>query len=597
MPRARRAFVPPTVLSALAAGLAGAALGGCSLLEPGELPKGDPGQPDIILVSIDTLRADHLGSYGHIRDTSPFMDSLAKSGVRFSFARSASPWTLPSHTTMLSGQLPMTHKVIEDSLQLDDAVPVLPERMQAAGYSTAAFVSTFYVSSQFGFDRGFDHFDDFDIHNPKVNLKGTVDMDDVVDATLRWWSGQKPGQPVFLFLHTYDVHYEYDPPGDYATLFDRAPNSSDTKYKNYKYFKKNLPDAAQLEHQRAQYDESIRYVDDQLKRIADAAKAAGRDVRFVITSDHGEEFGERGSWGHAHTLYAEQLHVPLIMSGGGLPEGVVVDGAVGTQDIAPTMVGWTEQDALQADGLDLAPALGGTPLPVRPFTAETTRFKTNRVGLYENGLRLEWDVKSNTAELFDPHTDPREEHDLASAKSAELRALQTRLLEVLGEPWEVRRDGKVRTGGVIFKDGRRWGNKAVVRPGDTFLVLPYDAPVKMVVDGETLGPWAGVGGASPDAEAPLAWKGTTAGGVEIDDEQAKMLEALGYMKGSDDDEEPAPEEDEADTTDGEAPPDGAAAPEAAAPEAAAPEAGAPPQGTPDSDRPKTPPAEAGDATP
>jgi arylsulfatase A-like enzyme len=594
MPRARRASVLSAARVSLAAGLAAWALGGCSLLEPGELPKGDPGQPDIILVSIDTLRADHLGSYGHIRDTSPFMDSLAKSGVRFSFARSASPWTLPSHTTMLSGQLPMTHKVIEDSLQLDDAVPVLPERMQAAGYSTAAFVSTFYVSSQFGFDRGFDHFDDFDIHNPKVNLKGTVDMDDVVDATLRWWSGQKPGQPVFLFLHTYDVHYEYDPPGDYATLFDRAPNSSDTKYKNYRYFKKNLPDEAQLEHQRAQYDESIRYVDDQLKRIADAAKKAGRDVRFVITSDHGEEFGERGSWGHAHTLYAEQLHVPLIMSGGGLPEGVVVDGAVGTQDIAPTMVGWIEQDALQADGLDLAPALGGTPLPVRPFTAETTRFKTNRVGLYENGLRLEWDVKSNEAELFDPHADPREEHDLAREKATELRALQARVLEVLGEPWEARQDGTVRTGGVVFKDGRRWGNKAVVRAGDTFLVLPYDAPVKLVVDGETLGPWTGVGGSSPGADAPLAWNGTKAGGVEIDDEQAKMLEALGYMKGSDDEEDgdnpdgdnpDGDNHDEEDTPEPDAAPEDAPLPEPAG-SAADPEK-----------KKKTPPAEAGDASP
>ncbi len=561
-----------------------ALLTACSWGQPGALPAGDPGQPDVILVSIDTLRADHLGAYGHVRDTSPFMDELAKDGVRFSFARSASPWTLPSHTTMLSGQLPMTHKVIEDSLQLDQAVPVLPERMQSAGYTTAAFVSTFYVSSQFGFDRGFDHFDDFDIHDPKVNLRGTVDMDDVVDATLRWWSERKAGEPVFLFLHTYDVHYEYDPPGDYATLFDRAPTSDDTKYKNYFHFKKHLPDEAQLAHQRAQYDESIRYVDDQLRRLRDAAAAAGREVRFIITSDHGEEFGERGSWGHAHTLYAEQLHVPLIMSGGGLPAGVVVDGAVGTQDIAPTLAAWAEQPPLAADGWDLAPAIAGTELPARPFTAETTRFKTNRLGLYEAGLRLEWDVKDQTLELFDPHSDPREEHDLAADRPAEVLRLQKRLLEVVGEPWQARTAGTVKSGGAIFKDGRMWGHKLVVQPGDTFLVLPYDAKLRLVADGTTHGPWTGVGGTSPAPDAPLAWLGSKTGGVEMDDDQAKMLQALGYIQGDEGDEDGAPED---------------AAPEDAAPDGPAPSDAAPDGTDPEDPKKKKKPAagtpEAGDA--
>lgn len=546
------------MVGASSRGLALLALGfatGCGWGAPKSLPAGDPGQPDIILVSIDTLRADHLSAYGHDRETSPFMDQLAKDGVRFSFARSASPWTLPSHTTLFSGQLPKTHKIVEDSFQLDRAVPVLPERMQSAGYTTAGFVSTFYVSSKFGFDRGFDHFDDFGIHDPKVNLKATVDMSDVVDATLTWWADQRPGQPVFLFLHTYDVHYEYDPPGEYATLFDRAPNSSDRPYKNYFHFLKKPLDEAQYDHQRAQYDEAIRYVDDQLKRISVAAKAAGRDVRFVITSDHGEEFGERGAWGHAHTLYAEQLHVPLIMSGGGLPAGLVVDGAVGTQDIAPTLAAMANQPPMTADGLNLAPAIGGAALPERAFTAETTRFKTNRLGLYAGGLRLEWDVKSNTAELFDPHADPKETHDLAEARPLDVDRLQKLLLADVGEPWTAKVAGSVRTKGVAFRAGHRWGHRMRVEAGDTFLVLPYDAEVRFEVDDQKVGPWQGMGGQQPGEGDPLAWLGSATSIVEMNDAERQMLIELGYIQdddGQDDDgqDDAEPSEDDAAQDDG-----------------------------------------------
>ena len=170
--------------------------------------------------------------------------------------------------------------------------------------------------------------------------------EDVIDAALRWLGRQPAGEPGFVFLHFYDVHYAYDPPKPYDTMFDRAPESGDLNYKNYFYFKRHLPSDAQFAHQIAQYDESIRYVDAQLARLDEKLRAAGRSVRWVVTSDHGEEFGERGSWGHAHTLYAEQLHVPLIMSGGALPAGRAVDGWVGTHDIAPTRANGTASSRL-----------------------------------------------------------------------------------------------------------------------------------------------------------------------------------------------------------------------------------------------------------
>jgi arylsulfatase len=516
--------------TALGAALLLSTLGGCWRGKPRALPEGDPGRPDIILISIDTLRADHLQSYGHHRKTSPWFDQLAADGTRFAFARSSSPWTLPSHTTMLSGQLPKTHMVVEDKHVLPESTPVLPELLQEAGYKTAGFVATLYVSRMFNFDRGFDRFSDFDIDSEKQNLRGEVLAENVVDEALRWWGEQPAGQPVFLFLHSYDVHYEYDPPGDYGTLFDRAPESSDRKYKNYHHFKKHKVSEEQFEHQRAQYDESIRYVDDQFKRLADAAKAAGRDVRFVITADHGEEFGERGSWGHAHTLYAEQLHVPLIISGPGIPKGIV-NGAVGTQDVAPTIAGWVDgtPDFGVLDGIDLAGMMAGAESPRRGFSAETTRFKTNRLAYYADGLRLEWDLKGNKAELFDPHADPKEANDLAASRPDDVLKLQKALAADLGTPWKATMAGKIETKGRILKDGKRL-KMLRVQPGDEFQVLPYDAGVFMTVEGTRYGPWKSIGGDRPGEGCPLRFSGGGAtGSVAMDDGDLALLETLGYI--------------------------------------------------------------------
>lgn len=497
-----------------------------------KLPPGDPGRPDIVLVSIDTLRADHLHAYGNPRETSPFIDRLAAEGARFAAARSASPWTLPAHTTLLSGQLPSTHLVVDDNLRLDPEVPVLPELLGAAGYARGGFVATLYVSRIFGFERGFDHFEDFGLHTERANLAGEVLAEDVVDAALAWWSKQPPGQPVFLFLHSYDVHYEYDPPGLYSLRFDRPPLPSDPKYKNYHHFKKQPLDEAALEHQRAQYDEAIRYVDDQLARLAEQAAAAGRSVRFVITSDHGEEFGERGSWGHAHTLYAEQLHVPLILSGPGLSPGVHT-GAVGTHDIAPTIAAWVgAEGALRADGLDLLAE--EAPAAERPFLAETTRFKTARLGLLEGGRRLEWDLRQNSAQMFNVNDDPAERLDQAAAEPAAVAALQAGVEQALGAPWLAEVDGLVTTeGGVILAGGHR-GARHRVAAGERFVVIPFDAPVSFERLGQRVGPFQAAGGARPGADACLRYLSTQAAGAgSLSEAQRERLVALGYMQPED----------------------------------------------------------------
>ena len=261
--------------------------GGCF----SSIPVGDSQKPDVILVSIDTLRADHLSCYGYERETSPFLDRLAKSGTQFLDARSPSPWTLPTHTTMMTGLHPHRHGVVDDSVERDPNTIMLAQVMKESGYETAGFVSSLYVSSIFGFEKGFDFFEDFSLHTERENLSGRVSASEVVDRAITWWKKREPGKPVFLFLHFYDAHYAYEPPEPYNSLFDRPSQKGDPRYRNYFYFKKHPPSKTDFQHLIAQYDESIRYIDDQLLRLHDSLD--GRSVRWVITSDHGEEFGER----------------------------------------------------------------------------------------------------------------------------------------------------------------------------------------------------------------------------------------------------------------------------------------------------------------
>ena len=500
-----------------------------------EISKGDPTRPDVIVISIDTLRADHLSSYGHDRPTSPFMDKLAEEGTRFHHARSTSPWTLPAHTTMLSGQLPTTHQITDDHLSLDTSVAVLPEVMKAAGYHTGGSVATLYVSRKFGFERGFDFFDDHGITTEKMNLSGSVTADKVLGSAVDWIESVPEGEPLFLFLHFYDVHYHYDPPAPFSTMFDRAPKDSDRKFRNYYAHKKKPLTESQKAHQLAQYDESIRYMDHELEKLHALLTKAGRKTRWVITADHGEEFGERGSWGHAHTLYAEQLRVPLIVSGEGLPSGVVVNDPVGIHDIAPTVADWVGGSLPEADGINLAPAMAGSPVPDRPFPAETFRFKTRRISLYEKGLRLEWDVAKDKRELFATDGDMLEETDVAQMRPGDLATLSKRAEEVFGQPWTANAAGVViaKKAAVISGGAHK---RAQVQPGQTFQVLPYDAKVRFKVPRsgqKAQGPFSSV--KPPTAsDAPLSFRATAkTAGVTLDEETRKKLEALGYVQGDD----------------------------------------------------------------
>ena len=478
------------------------------------LPSGGS-QPDVILLSIDTLRADHVGVYGYERDTTPYIDSLAARGTRFTHARSPSPWTLPSHSTMLSGQLPIHHGAVDSGGGLPDDLPLIQERFQAAGYATGAAVATLFVGRRFGFARGFDVFEDFDVTN-KNNLKGTVDAQDVFKAATDFVRRQE-GESVFLFLHLYDVHYPYEAPGDWEQKFDRKSTSDDLRYKNYFRYFKHPVQKEQMAHQVAQYDEEIAYVDDQLRQLIAQFQAAGRDPLIIVTADHGEEFGERGSWGHAHTLNPEQLRVPLIIAGPGV-KTQVIEQTVGLQDLAPTLAatlgeGWT------SDGLNLWGTLtADEAITARPFLSDTSRFDTNRLGLWEGDLRLDWDLSKQVLTLY---ADPLEQVDVAAQRPADLERMKGQLIAQLGTPWMAEPGVVQAKEAALFAEGSYQGERWESTEKAGFAVIPVDASVK---HGDL--PWVSAG----QSTGPVVHTGTQASQVGLTEAEKERLRELGYME-------------------------------------------------------------------
>ena len=304
-------------------------------------PAGPP--PDILLISIDSLRSDHLGSYGYARDTSPNLDALARGGARFETALAPSPWTLPSHVTLLTGRHPAAHGVNNTDRKLAASIPTLAEELHAAGYATAAFVSGPYLRSAYAYDRGFDLYDQSLAALSPGESRTGISSPDLVDNLLRWILQEKsttPRQPFFAFLHLWDVHYDFAPPPPWDSHFDPGYTGTHDGAA-IEGLEPDLP-ARDLEHIVALYDGEIRFTDEELGRLFSALKARGlfENTIIVVTADHGEEFFEHGRIGHAITLYDESLRVPLIVHHPrSIAAGRVLDGQVRLMDIAPTILG------------------------------------------------------------------------------------------------------------------------------------------------------------------------------------------------------------------------------------------------------------------
>lgn len=285
---------------------------------------------NLILISIDTLRPDHLSAYGYHRETSPNMDALAHNGVRFDSAISASHWTAPSHATMLTGLHPEEHGVIGPGApaRLGAEATTLAERLSEQGYQTGAFTGSHFVTSLLGMDQGFDRW-----------WEQTGDCEPAVNVAQSWLKEQK--EPFFLFFHTYQTHGPYDPPAPYDSQYVDYGLTPERGERLRSALHLGAPTAEELSDLIGLYDGDIRASDDCIAKLMKTLEDEGVDSNtlVVLTSDHGEAFLEHGSFGHGH-LYPELLAVPLIISHPLIPAVAErsVSSTTGAVDLVPTII-------------------------------------------------------------------------------------------------------------------------------------------------------------------------------------------------------------------------------------------------------------------
>ena len=406
---------------------------------------GDGRPRNAILISIDTLRPDHLSCYGHEQPTSPTLDELAANGVRFTDVTSAAPWTLPAHATMLTGLYPSHHGVKNHETRLALDQVTLAEEFGAHGFQTLAVVNTHNVGApQFQLGQGFDQFRYIveTEEDPRTMKLRTYNSGEVVVSTAKeLLRDRDEDRPFFLFLHFYDVHTDFTPKAEYKDMFV-APYSGrltglSTQLGGIRVRKEQL-DAADLRWLREMYDAEIRQLDDLLGRffVWLGEQGLSDDTVFLVTSDHGEEFQEHGSVLHGTTQYQELLRIPWLMRGPGIPHGQVIDQAVHGIDITPTLLSVMGiPSSVPRDGIDVSVAWKGGALPERVFFGEADH--NNRIDgqnrddikrMVRRGTeKLHWDRYSGEFELYDIASDPGEQHDLWPGDAKEVKGLQREL--------------------------------------------------------------------------------------------------------------------------------------------------------------------------
>jgi len=368
-----------------------------------------PAGPNLLLVTIDTLRADHVGVYGATFARTPTIDALAARGVRFEHAQSPVPLTGPSHATILTGLYPPVHGVRDNIVfPLDARQQTLATRLKAAGYRTAAFVGAYPVAAAFGFRQGFDTFTENFKESPIPGAGAQRPANEVVDDALGWLTRLGKDR-FFVWMHLYDPHAPYDPPEPYRTDF-----------------------AGRL------YDGEIAFTDAQLGRVFDWLRSSGheQDTVVAVLSDHGESLGEHQEQTHAVLIYEATLHVPFMIAGPGIARGVTVPTRMTTVDVAPSvlrLLGLAPPPEMT--GLDLRPAFRGEGLRAEPLYAESLFGRLNCRWSSLRGLTVDdWKlVDGSRAELFHLSDDPAETRDRAAEEGPRVASMRATLRAALAK--------------------------------------------------------------------------------------------------------------------------------------------------------------------
>jgi arylsulfatase A-like enzyme/Tfp pilus assembly protein PilF len=369
----------------------------------------DPEEPapvSVLLVTLDTTRADHLGCYGAERAATPNLDALARRGVRFDNAISPTPLTLPSHASLMTGMAPRRHGVRNNALFRLGAEPqVLAGALRGHGYRTAAFVSSAVLDRITGIDRGFDHYDDV----VRIGSRGAFNYEERAasqtnDAVFRYLDGLS--EPFFLWVHYFDPHLPYVPPDPFRERFADRP-----------------------------YDGEIAFMDDGFGRLLAAVERVAASLVVVVAGDHGESLGEHGEDAHGVFVYQATQRVPLIVAGPGVPRDGIVAERVGLVDVAPTvldLLGLSPMTGL--DGQSVVPLIRGEKIDPRGYELESI-YPSQAYGwaplhgIVRDDYKL---IQSSGRELYRLSTDPNETTNLVVEKETRASTMADALRTLTG---------------------------------------------------------------------------------------------------------------------------------------------------------------------
>lgn len=390
---------------------------GCGAPHPAGSSQGTTATPalssaTVVVISVDTLRADRVGCYGRPAAGTAHLDALAASGARFSSAETTAPLTLCAHSSLLTGRTVPAHGVLNNgTYALPEVVPTLAEAAKRAGFSSGAFVSSAVLARRYGLARGFDRYDDqIDHGGPRQGLVVHYDERsgrETVARTLGWVRGVGD-KPLLLFVHLWEPHAPYQPPAEFAASYAND-----------------------------RYQGEVAAADAAIGQLLEGLRQLGRgDKRLVVvTADHGEGLGDHGEPTHGVFLYRETMRIPLLVAGSafGVKSGVVYDQPVSLADVAPTVLELIGAPPLPGiDGRSLAPLLRGTgPGPTRPGVFAESHLPQLEFGwsglrslVAIDGSRL---IDAPKPELYDERQDPAAQHNLAPTERPRVEARRTEL--------------------------------------------------------------------------------------------------------------------------------------------------------------------------
>jgi arylsulfatase A-like enzyme len=395
-----------------------------------------PARPDLLLVTVDTLRADHLPTYGYHRDTAPQLAAWAAGATVFTNAHSTSSWTVPATASLVTGVAPPSHGVVHGLIadhgrvtqkSLPTALPTLAEELTRAGYRTFAVTANGHLSEAHGFARGFARYDCVGFHVPAEN----------VNRRLEQWRAEIDSSPapVFVWIHYFDPHYDYLRREPWFRRY--RPDASATDLAAIRAIKLSwplLPPEMLAAPERVLgtavglYDSEIGYWDEYFHRLLAGFPRLARAAR-VVTADHGEEFMDHGEVHHGNNLHRETMGIPLVVAGPGFERAGRCDALVSLLDVPVTLLAWAGAAAPPGwQGRPLQEAVASSPgeRVVTGFLDEVVANQQSRAVLW----KLIRDAVSGESRLYDLAADPRETRDLAAQEPTEVARLTTLLAEV-----------------------------------------------------------------------------------------------------------------------------------------------------------------------